>query len=57
MNKEEVEPWEGGTELKINLAIYRQIFIRAGNKKCLNFLLRRENKLYNYILYYCESDV
>ena len=27
MNKEVVEPWEGRTELTINLVIYRQIFI------------------------------
>ena len=33
MNKEVVEPWEGGTELTVNLAIYRQIFITTGNKK------------------------
>ena len=27
MNKDVVEPWEGRTELTINLVIYRQIFI------------------------------
>ena len=46
MNKE--EPFEGGTELTINVAIYRQIFITIGNLKCLNFTLRRKT---NYIYF------
>ena len=55
MNKEVVEPWEGRTELTINLVIYRQIFIIknvytffSGGKK---IFFRNEH------YYCCQSDV
>ena len=56
MNKEVVEPWEGRTELTINLVIYRQIFIIknvytffSGGKK--NSFRNEHN------CYCCQSDV
>ena len=56
MNKEVVEPWEGRTELTINLVIYRHIFIIKN--VYTSFSGGKKNSFRNEHNYYCcQSDV